>query len=246
MPTQVHICANRSWGGAESRALACALAAPEGRAVVVCCDRKPLLDRISRAGVTAMPARFTGLFAGINLSRVLRHLPQGPCHIFIHSPEATSAIASALPLTGRNDLKLSAEAPQPELPPHPVDPPAKGEAPLMMWLGRITADCGLPALIEALGRLTDKPWRLRIVGEGESRTVMPMVHRTRALGINDRIEWTGYTDCVYTPMNGVGLGIITRPDVDKHMAAKEFAAAGIPVVAATDPDTLHRLIDQHI
>lgn len=243
MSTCVHICADGYWDGAESRALACALAAT-GDSVVVCDADKRIVSRMERAGVRIMQARFSGLFAPLNLSRILRHLPDGRCDLYLHSPEIRALVSQAIALSGRSDLMLADGVPEPHLSPVVVKAPEPGQVPLLMWLGRITSRSGLPELIEALGRLGDRRWTLKVVGEGDSRTVMPIVRRTVALGIDMKVQWDGYVDDVFSHMDGVSLGVITSHDASDCMAAREFAAAGIPTVCGTDSDALYQLLNK--
>lgn len=245
MNTQVHICADSHWDGAESRALACALASPHD-AIVICTGEKTITTRMQRAGLRTMPAKFNGMFAPLNLSRILRHLPPGNCELSLHSAEIQNTIEKAIALSGRKDLTLKKQINIPELPRHTVAPPLPDQKPQLMWLGHISRQSGLETLIEALGRLNNRQWTLKVVGEGDSSTVMPIVHRTRALSIDRQVQWTGYTDNVFAQMDHVNLGIITRAEQPSRMAAKEFAAAGITVIHGTDTETLYQLLTTHI
>ncbi|MDE6316733.1 MAG: glycosyltransferase [Muribaculaceae bacterium] len=245
MNTQVHICADSHWDGAESRALACALASPND-AIVVCTGNKTITTRMQQAGLKTIPAKFIGMFAPLNLSRIFRHLPAGRCELSLHSAEVKNTIEKAITLSGRNDLTLKDRINIPELPRHIVAPPLPDQQPQLMWLGHINRQSGLETLIEALGRLNNRQWTLKVVGEGDSPTVMPIVHRTRALGIDRQVKWTGYTDNVFAQMDHMNLGIITRSEQPDRMTAKEFAAAGITVIHGTDTETLYQLLTAHI
>ncbi|MDE7388440.1 MAG: glycosyltransferase [Muribaculaceae bacterium] len=236
--TDVHICADSEWGGAESRALQCALSSADD-AIVVCAGAKPVMERFTAAGVKALGGKYSGLFASLNLSRVFRHLPAGQCRLHIHSPQVRPLVERSVQLAGRADLIVSPTTPAHTWPRRRVTSPAPDSVPTLMWMGRITPDCGLSALIEALGRLPgDSDWQLRIAGIGEARTVMPLVNRTRALAIADRVKWIGYTTDVFSAMNGVNLGVVTRTDPQHRTVTAEFASAGVPVICGTSSDSL--------
>lgn len=225
--TRVHVTADTNvWTGASTTALLCALAEPGS--IFLTAGNADLRSRAERSGVSPVACPMSGWFASLNVSRVLRHLPGSEFEIFLHSPEARKAFEGALRLVGRPEpMRIAAERPWPEFPPVEVSRPEPGAEPLLMWLGNITPASNLRQVIEELGARADRPWRLRVVGQGEAKTVSPILKRTKALGIADRIEWIGLSLNPYEQMNGVSAGIVA----DKNsVAAREFAAAGIPIV----------------
>lgn len=245
----VHICTNTDWGGAETRALARALAYGDGATVLCASSAKEVRRRMSAAGVPVIGGKFTGWFASLNLSRIFRHLPQqGLCRIYVHtlSAEVLNLVTKSVELSGREDLTVYYADMPLELPPHPVTPPQPDATPILMWLGRITPECGLAELIEALGRLTDRPWQLKVVGHGQAKTVMPLVNRTRALGMAERVEWTGYADDVYAHMHGVHFGVVTRKEPEQRTVTVEFGAAGVPVICGSDAGNLYKELSTRI
>lgn len=227
MTTQIHITADSEcWTGASTTALHAARAAVD--AVVVSGLPDELLERYRRAGVKAERCKVGGMFGALNLSRVLRRISGEAFRVYVHSPSARPAVESALRLVGRPEpMELADGLPDILFPPVEVSRPAPGAEPMIMWLGNITPACSLPALVERLGALADRRWRLRVVGNGKARVAVPVLNRCKALGINDRIEWVGYSADPYEQMHGVSFGVAAAGSV----AAREFAAASVPVVS---------------
>lgn len=236
MTTQLHLTADRDvWSGASSRALYAAAATSSPAMVLTAMTDAGMLRRYDDAAVDRIYCKSTGLFAALNLSRVLRRIPGDAFRLYVHSPEALSSVEYALKLVGRDEpFALVAHPDEPILPPVEVKHPAANAAPLLMWLGNITPDCGLRELIDRLGESVDKHWQLRVVGQGKAKHVTPIIRRTKALGIDKRVEWTGYSCNPFGMMDGVSVGIVTKPG---SFAAREFAAASIPIL--TDINDLH-------
>lgn len=228
MITEVHITADADcWTGHSTRALAAAKAA--GDAVVITAGDADMARRIEAAGVRAVRCSMSGLFASLSLSRVLRNVPGAEFVIYVHSPKALPLVEKTLPLVGRKEpMTLCKAAPEVAFPAVEITHPAPDAEPLLMWLGNITAGCGLAEIIEDLGRRHDRPWRLRVVGQGKGRVVSPLLRRAKALGIARRIEWLGYSANPYDEMSGV-TAAIARPG---STAAREFAAASVPVYSS--------------
>lgn len=231
--TEIHICGDKVWRGAETRAMLCAQAADSS--VVVCADSKEVRSRFERAGIPVMTCSLTGAFAPLSLSRVLRHLPDGQCVVYVHSPELRTVVEKAIAIAGRADVTLSSDRPTLVYPSPELE---KGPQNSFVWVGRITPDCGLNRLIEAFARLDAAEKSLKIIGQGDARDVMPLVNRTRALDISKMIEWTGYLPDIYPELNGAGRAVVTSPKGADSTVAAEFAAAGLPIVylSETNPD----------
>lgn len=215
------------WTGCSTCALNCASAADD--AVVVCgfSDAR-FTVRFEKAGLTAYKCNTGGMFGALNLSRVLRHIPGNEFVVILHSPDSLKTVESALKLVGRPEPMTLADCTSVPFPPVDVEHPANDAEPLLMWLGNITADCGLEPLIACLASMAEKPWRLRVVGEGKAKVVTPILRRCRKLGVDKRIEWVGYSPDPYAQMNGVSLGVVTNGA--DSIVAREFAAASIPII----------------
>lgn len=99
--------------------------------------------------------------------------------------------------------------------------------------GDIHPDKGLDTLVEALGTLTQLRWRLTVIGVGAGPVVMPVIRRSRTLGIADRIDWRGdYGD----PMAAAReADIAICPEKKAEIVTPElsiYMAAGTPVIAS--------------
>lgn len=223
--TELHLTADTdTWTGASTTALLAARAAVRG--VVVSAGSSDVIDRLRKGGVEVVSCPMSGFLASLNLSRVLRHIDGDEFQLFIHSPKLTETVSGALRLVGRKErMTLMPGRPMPEFPRVDVEHPAADAEPLIMWLGNITPDSGLKDLIEQLGARADRPWRLRVVGQGKGRVVAPILNRAKALGINERIEWAGYSSNPYKQMNGVSAAIVKDME---SVVAREFAAASVP------------------
>ena len=68
-------------------------------------------------------------------------------------------------------------------------PAERADPPRILFVGRLVARKGVDRLLEGLARLTDRPWRLEIVGFGPERD--PLERRAAALGLTDRVEFLG-------------------------------------------------------
>lgn len=226
--TEIHITADTdTWTGSSTCALNCALAAAD--AVVVCgfSDAR-FIDRFEKVGLTAYKCNTGGMFGALNLSRVLRHIPGNEFVVILHSSDSRKTVESALKLVGRPEPMTLIETSQVPFPSVEVSHPADNAEPLLMWLGNITADCGLEPLIERLASMAGKPWRLRVVGDGKAKVVTPILRRCRKLAVDNRIEWVGYSSDPYVQMSGVSLGVVTNGA--DSVVAREFAAASIPTI----------------
>lgn len=74
--------------------------------------------------------------------------------------------------------------------PPPPDPARPKDPVVILFLGRLTADKGLPQLIDALASLAGLPsWRAVLAGNGDMQSVRDLV-RTR--GLQDRVEIPGW------------------------------------------------------
>lgn len=227
MIAEVHITADSDfWTGASTRALLLARRV-DADSMVVSNLPAELSARFLREGVKAEKCRVSGWLGPLNLSRVLRRIPGDDLRVFVHSSELIRTVENAIKLAGRpGAVELVTQIPEITFPTVEVPRPAADAEPLYMWLGNIKAGCGLGDVIERLGQITDRRWRLRVVGNGKAAVAVPILKRAKALGIADRIDWMGYSANPYELMAGVCAGI-ARPD---STALREFSAASIPVI----------------
>lgn len=67
---------------------------------------------------------------------------------------------------------------------------AREDVPVVLSVGRLTAQKNHALLLDAMARLVDRPWRLVILGEGPLRAEIEA--RAQALGIASRVELRGF------------------------------------------------------
>ena len=96
-------------------------------------------------------------------------------------------------------------------------PGGQRETNRLLFVGRLTAQKGIAALIEALGRMRHKA-SLDVVGEGPLST--ELADRARAIGVGDRISWLGHlpqpkltelyrrATALVVPSTDEGLGLV--------------------------------------
>lgn len=97
-------------------------------------------------------------------------------------------------------------------------------------LARLEPVKGLDLLIEALSRLTDFPWSLKIVGEGSSR---PALERQAAeLGMSGRVSFLGCQREPFRLLNDVAAVCMPSRREGLPMALLECQALGIPAIVS--------------
>lgn len=67
--------------------------------------------------------------------------------------------------------------------------PAEGGPPVLLFVGRLVARKGVDRLLEALGRLRERPWRLEVVGFGPLRGALQA--QAERLGLAERVAFLG-------------------------------------------------------
>ena len=72
---------------------------------------------------------------------------------------------------------------------YPAAPPPDNPEPVVLYVGRLIPYKGVEYLVDALARLRDVPWRLRIVGDGPLQG--PLEERVARAGIAGRVEFAG-------------------------------------------------------
>jgi glycosyltransferase involved in cell wall biosynthesis len=96
----------------------------------------------------------------------------------------------------------------------PVPPPGDPFAPVVLFVGRVSREKGVPDLLQALARLIDRRWRLLIAGDGPA---LPECRRLAShLGLDGRLEFAGW-------LSGAQL-------------EEAFAAAAVVVVPSLWPE----------
>lgn len=117
-------------------------------------------------------------------------------------------------------------------------PPATGQArePVLLSVGRLVPAKGHDVLLRAWAVAAPQlpGWRLRIIGEGESR---PLLEALRSeLGLSDSVELPGVTDQIEHEYRHSGLFCLSSHYEGYGLVLLEAMAYGLPVVA-TDCET---------
>ncbi|MBD5216668.1 MAG: glycosyltransferase family 4 protein [Bacteroidales bacterium] len=114
----------------------------------------------------------------------------------------------------------------------------------LVYIGPISRAAGLEVLIRALGKLTDRPLRLRIAGTGKAAEVMPIVRMTRTPELKDRVEWLGLVDNPVQLIDSAHLGLVSADSAETPaMEILEFMSRGVPVIATTSGATPEIITD---
>lgn len=156
-------------------------------------------------------------------------------------------IHNAIPLPKNNSGQKSRESIADEVGTRHVAsaPPVSANAPeksapsekfRFLFAGRIAPEKGLDVLVEAFRRVElARPGAttLTVCGTGDSRTVMPIVRTTRAPELDGKVTWAGHVDDISAEIARADAGVVpSRAPEAFGLAALEFMAAGIPVIAS--------------
>ncbi len=118
------------------------------------------------------------------------------------------------------------------IPPEPA-PATPSDTVRVLYLGRISPEKGIDVLIEAMAKLADMPVRLTIGGVGTAKTVLPLMEKCRRLGIEERVEWPGHIDDVYTAISAADIGVLpTTVPESFGLAVLEFMSQGAPPISS--------------
>lgn len=107
---------------------------------------------------------------------------------------------------------------------------------VILWAGRITADCRLIDVVEAMGDTHRTPVKLIVAGQGDARASVPVLKRARSLGLDARVEWLG--DAALTPalLLRADALILPSPDApDNFTLGAAAMASGLPLIVASSP-----------
>ncbi len=101
----------------------------------------------------------------------------------------------------------------------------------VLAMGRLEAEKGFDLLIAAFARrAADFPdWGLAILGEGSLRSRLS--HQIAALGLSDRIQLPGITDCAAATLRRGDLFVLSSRCEGFGLALLEAMAVGLPVIA---------------
>ena len=96
-------------------------------------------------------------------------------------------------------------------------------------VGRLVPEKGQSYLIEAFSRLTDRRWRLQILGDGPLRESLN--NQVKELGLQDRVEFTGAVTNVDDYLATASIFVFSSISEGFPNALCEAMAAGLPCVS---------------
>jgi glycosyltransferase involved in cell wall biosynthesis len=105
------------------------------------------------------------------------------------------------------------------------------------YFGRLVEEKGVHILLDALARLGNPDWRLRIIGSGPQRPVLE--HQAQQLGIVDRVQFchlipSAQMPAQYAELDAYVLPSLTRPHWKEQFGRVlvEAMASGVPVIGS--------------
>lgn len=99
--------------------------------------------------------------------------------------------------------------------------------------GHIDSHKGLDTLVEAMALLADEDVRLTVLGVGAGQVVMPVIRRSRSLGVADRIDWRGDASDLDRSIPDADIAVCPEKATEvKGEEIDAYIARGIPVVAS--------------
>jgi glycosyltransferase involved in cell wall biosynthesis len=112
-------------------------------------------------------------------------------------------------------------------------------------VGRLTSQKGFDVLLEALALIDSKNVRLLILGEGPERRALQEL--AEALGVADRVQFTGFVANVFAVMSRSAVFVLSSRYEGMPNALLEAIACGCKVVATdcpTGPSEILRLPEE--
>lgn len=114
----------------------------------------------------------------------------------------------------------------------------------LAFVGRVVEEKGLLTLVRALGQVTDRDWRLILVGSGPHEQAIK--DELAVLGIADRVEWRGFLPhdqvaSFYESVDALALPSESRPNWKEQFGRVlvEALACGTPVVGSDSGEIPH-------
>ena len=109
----------------------------------------------------------------------------------------------------------------------------------LLFMGKLTKECGLVELIKSLEQYPQADWSLTVCGTGRGADVMGSVRRLRAASLTDRVSWLGND---YHPMQALAdCDVVVG--VDSPYIRLLARCAGRPFRLILSPADLSTLID---
>jgi glycosyltransferase involved in cell wall biosynthesis len=116
-----------------------------------------------------------------------------------------------------------------ELPAARVRAPEAESTPVVISVGRLAAPKDFATLVRALS-LVERPYRLRVVGDGPDRAALE--EQVAASGAPDRVELLGERTDVAELLDAADVFALATTSEAMPMSVLEAMAAGLPVVAS--------------
>lgn len=108
-----------------------------------------------------------------------------------------------------------------------------GDVRRMICVGRLTRLKNLETIFRALAPISDKSWRLDVLGDGPLRPELE--HLAGQLGISDRVSFLGYVDDVPRRIASCDLFLFPSQKEGLPLALLEALSAGVPTLASDIP-----------
>lgn len=148
------------------------------------------------------------------------------------SPQIQGRLLGAGAEAGRIHLIPNAYAPRrPTLPRQAAraELGLPAEAIVLGWVGRLSHEKGADVLLDALATVTDLPWTLSVIGDGDQRRALE--RRSAERGLGPRVRWHGLIPeaaRLYTAFDAVVLSSRTE---GTPIVLLEAMAAEVPIIA---------------
>ena len=120
---------------------------------------------------------------------------------------------------------------------------APGEPPVILGVGRLTAQKDFPSLVRAFARLRERrPARLIILGEGEDRSALEGL--VASLGVGDDVLLPGFRPDAMSFMAGASLFVLSSAWEGLPTVLIEAMAAGTRVVSTDCPSGPREILQE--
>lgn len=120
-----------------------------------------------------------------------------------------------------------------------------GDAPLLLYLGRVAFEKNIDSIIRALPLLRDGRTRLMIVGDGPARTSLEML--TRSLHLEDRVIFTGFVpdENLLDFYSAADVFVSASPFETQGLSILEAMSCGKPVASLNYRAVTDYIVDGH-
>lgn len=106
---------------------------------------------------------------------------------------------------------------------------------VVMYHGRLNPEKGLDVLIEAVALVSDKPFRLVLVGRGSDEYTRQLKSLVAARGLTDKVFFAGFRNPVLAYVAACDIGVL--PSIVREgcsLAAQEHMSQGHPIIATNN------------